>query len=102
MFSNKLVYYKNCMNRARQSKIDKPNDEILSCFMFHESTCNTRTRHFLLHHRELLRCCAVHVFELVFAYLAMCSHKLANGDMDNLTLSFLTKVNKETWLTLDL
>ena len=59
--------------------------------------CNTRTTLcFLLHRRELriLRGCAVHVFELVFAYLAICSHKLGNGDRDNLILSFLRKVNK--------
>ena len=49
----------------------------LSC-QFGRVVCRTRKKlSFLILPRELrmLRCCAAHVFVLVVAYLAMCSHK---------------------------
>ena len=54
---------------------------------------------FLLHHRQLRFCTSVlfMLWRLLFAYVIMCSAvhiNLENGDSENLSFSFLIKVNR--------
>ena len=84
MLSNNLLYYKIVrigQDRARfinqrmkyEGKLFHKSSHRLTC-QFGRVICNTRKKlSFLLHRKELrmLCCCAVHVCELMFAYLAV-------------------------------
>ena len=60
-----------------EGKLFHKSSHTLSC-QFDRVFCNTRTKLSFLLHRKGLRmlcCCAGYVFELVFAYLVIFSHK---------------------------